>query len=101
MGHRLYPDIQRDRKASPPMLVVRVETDSSYTKQSSATCCSQGKESPGQRTMPIGQVFFVPREEITLADSTGDELEAMRGSRRRVQPREGGRPNHDPLRHPV
>jgi hypothetical protein len=27
--------------------------------------------------MPIGQVFFVPRTEITMPDSTEDELAAM------------------------
>jgi len=31
-----------------------------------------------QRTLPIGQVFFVPRDEIALTECTGEELEAMR-----------------------
>ena len=30
------------------------------------------------RTMPIGQVFFVPREEIALLECTAEELEEMR-----------------------
>jgi hypothetical protein len=28
--------------------------------------------------MPVGQVFFVPREEITMRDCTDDELAAMK-----------------------
>jgi len=31
--------------------------------------------------MPIGQVFFVPREEITMRDCTKPELEEIRRSR--------------------
>jgi len=30
------------------------------------------------RMMPIGQVFFVPREEIALLECTAEELEEMR-----------------------
>jgi hypothetical protein len=30
--------------------------------------------------MPIGQVFFVPREEITLAECTPEELDVMRAA---------------------
>ena len=30
------------------------------------------------RTMPIGQVFFVPREEVTFRDCTEAELEILR-----------------------
>jgi hypothetical protein len=37
-----------------------------------------GEGISGQRTMPIGQVFFVPREEITLRNCTEAELAAMK-----------------------
>ncbi|HWN83566.1 MAG TPA: hypothetical protein VNN99_00390, partial [Vicinamibacterales bacterium] len=37
-----------------------------------------GEGISGQRNMPIGQVFFVPREEISLTECTSEELDAMR-----------------------
>jgi hypothetical protein len=32
--------------------------------------------------MPIGQVFFVPREEVTLRDCTEEELVVIRNSQK-------------------
>jgi hypothetical protein len=40
-----------------------------------------GEGIPGAYNMPIGQVFFVPREEITMRDCTEEELEAIRKSK--------------------
>ena len=39
-----------------------------------------GEGISASRTMPIGQVFFVPREEITLRDCSEDELAELRQS---------------------
>jgi hypothetical protein len=64
---------QIDRPVAP-MLVVRVETDW-YTHESEFRYVLQPGESlSGSHTMPIGQVFFVPREEITLKDATEQEV---------------------------
>src|SRR5213594_3902539 len=57
-----------------PMLVVRVETDFRYVLQ-------PGEGIAGAHNMPIGQVFFVPREEITMRDCSQEELAAIRQSR--------------------
>src|SRR5207247_8646967 len=35
----------------------------------------------GAHNMPIGQVFFVPREEVRLAECTPEELAAIQRSR--------------------
>jgi hypothetical protein len=32
----------------------------------------------GTHTMPIGQVFFVPREEVSLVDCTAEEIDAIK-----------------------
>jgi hypothetical protein len=37
-----------------------------------------GEGIPGAHQIPIGQVFFVPREEMTLRDCSDDELAAIR-----------------------
>ena len=65
-------------RPAPPMLVVRVETDWYMHETEFRYVLQPGRASPAQRTMPIGQVFFVPREEITLRECTNEELEAMR-----------------------
>jgi len=62
----------------PPMLVVRVETDWYKHETEFRYVLQAGERISASRTMPIGQVFFVPREEITLRDCTEEELEAMR-----------------------
>ena len=53
-------------RPAPPMLVVRVETDWYMHESEFRYVLQPGEGISGQRTMPIGQVFFVPREEITL-----------------------------------
>jgi len=63
-----------------PMLVVRVETDW-YAHESTFRYVLQPSEGiPGSHNMPIGQVFFVPREEVTLRDCTDEEVAAIRQS---------------------
>jgi hypothetical protein len=65
-------------RPQPPMLVVRVETDWYMHETEFRYVLQPGEGISGQRTMPIGQAFFVPREEITLRDCTAEELEAMK-----------------------
>ena len=60
------------------MLVVRVETDWYLHETEFRYVLQPGEGISSQRTMPIGQVFFVPREEMTLSECTGEELTAMR-----------------------
>ena len=64
-----------------PALVVRVETDWFAHESEFRYVLQPGEGFPGAHTMPIGQVFFVPREEITLADCTAEELETIRISK--------------------
>ena len=65
-------------RPSPPMLVVRVETDWYMHETEFRYVLQAGEGISCNRTLPIGQVFFVPREEITLAECSAEELEAMR-----------------------
>ena len=64
-----------------PALVVRVETDWFAHESEFRYVLQPGEGFPGAHTMPIGQVFFVPREEISLRDCTSEELEAIRLSK--------------------
>jgi hypothetical protein len=64
-----------------PMLVVRVETDW-YTHESEFRYVLQAGEGiTVEHSIPIGQVFFVPREPITLRPCTSDELQSIEESR--------------------
>ncbi|HEY2908475.1 MAG TPA: hypothetical protein VGJ29_21390 [Vicinamibacterales bacterium] len=60
-----------------PMLVVRVETDWYAHETEFRYVLQPGEGISAMHSMPIGQVFFVPREEITMRDCTKDELEAI------------------------
>jgi hypothetical protein len=63
-----------------PMLVVRVETDW-YTHETEFRYVLQpGEGITVAQTIPIGQVLFVPREEITFRDSTEAEITELRSS---------------------
>jgi hypothetical protein len=64
-----------------PMLVVRVETDWYSHETEFRYVLQQGEGISGTRSMPIGQVVFVPREEITVRDCTDEELAAIRRSK--------------------
>jgi len=63
-----------------PMLVVRVETDWYAHETEFRYVLQPGEGISGSHTMPIGQVMFVPREEITLRECTDDELKTIRES---------------------
>jgi len=60
-----------------PMLIVRVETDWFPHETEFRYVLQPGEGIPGSHQMPIGQVFFIPREEITLRDCTHDEVTAI------------------------
>src|SRR5262245_56488442 len=60
-----------------PMLVVRVETDWYPHETEFRYVLQPGEGIPGAHNMPIGQVVFVPREEITMRDCTDEELAAI------------------------
>jgi hypothetical protein len=64
-----------------PVLVVRVETDWYAHETEFRYVLQPGEGIQGAHNMPIGQVFFVPREEITMRECTGEELEAIQKSR--------------------
>jgi hypothetical protein len=64
-----------------PMLVVRVETDWYAHETEFRYVLQPGEGISGTHSMPIGQVFFVPREEITLRNCSEEELAAIRRSK--------------------
>jgi hypothetical protein len=64
-----------------PMLIVRVETDWYAHESEFRYVLQPGEGIPGAHNMPIGQVFFVPREEITMRDCTEEELAAIQKSK--------------------
>src|SRR5207245_5488475 len=64
-----------------PMLVVRVETDWYAHESEFRYVLQPGEGIQGARNMPIGQAFFVPREEVRLAECTPEELAAIQTMR--------------------
>ena len=64
-----------------PMLTIRVETDWYAHETEFRYVLQPGEGIPGAHNLPIGQVFFVPREEITMRDCTEEELAAIRASK--------------------
>ena len=73
-----------------PMLVVRVETDWYPHETEFRYVLQQGEGIPGAYNLPIGQVLFVPRDEITMRDCREDELAAIRTRQGGVLARESG-----------
>ena len=63
-----------------PMLIVRVETDWYPHQTEFRYVLQQGEGISGVYSMPIGQVFFMPRDEITMRDCTTEEMEAIKQS---------------------
>jgi hypothetical protein len=61
-----------------PMLVIRVETDWFVHDTEFRYVLQPGEAISASHSMPIGQVLFVPREEITLRDGTEEERAARR-----------------------
>src|SRR5207302_2449913 len=63
-----------------PMLIVRVETDWYAHETEFRYVLQPGEGVSGSHTMPIGQVMFVPREEVTMRECTADEIARIRES---------------------
>lgn len=64
-----------------PMLIVRVETDWYAHESVFRYVLQAGEGITIEHSIPIGQVLFVPREQITLRPCTGEELKAIEESR--------------------
>jgi hypothetical protein len=64
-----------------PMLSVRVETDWYSHETEFRYVLQPGEGITIEHSIPIGQVFFVPREQIALRQCTSDELKAIEASR--------------------
>ena len=64
-----------------PMLVVRVETDWYSHETESRYVLQAGEGITVEHTIPIGQVMFIPREEVNLLDATGDDVKAFEEGR--------------------
>jgi hypothetical protein len=60
-----------------PLLVVRVETDWFVHDSEFRYVLQPGEAIHGAHTMPIGQVIFVPREEVQLKECTPAEIAAL------------------------
>jgi hypothetical protein len=57
-----------------PVLVVRVETDWYAHETEFRYVLQPGEGISASHSMPIGQVFFVPRDEISMRDCTEEEI---------------------------
>jgi hypothetical protein len=62
------------------MLVIRVETDWHVHDSEFRYVLQPGETISASHSMPIGQVMFVPREEITFRDGTPEEIAARHQS---------------------
>jgi hypothetical protein len=63
-----------------PMLVIRVETDWYVHDSEFRYVLQPGETISASHSMPIGQVIFVPREEITFRSGTEEEIAARQQS---------------------
>lgn len=63
-----------------PMLIVRVETDWFAHQTEFRYVLQPGEGMSLSHTLPIGQVAFVPREEVNLVDGTATEQKAFSAS---------------------
>jgi len=63
-----------------PMFVVRVETDWYAHESEFRYTLQPGEGISISQSMPIGQVFFIPRESIGVRDCTEEEIAAIRQS---------------------
>jgi hypothetical protein len=64
-----------------PMLVVRVETDWYAHETEFRYILQAGEGITIEHSIPIGQVLFIPREEVHLHDCTAAELDAFEQSK--------------------
>ena len=64
-----------------PMLVIRVETDWFPHESEFRYVLQPGEGLPGTHSLPVGQVFFIPREETVLRDCSEEEIEIINKSK--------------------
>jgi hypothetical protein len=64
-----------------PMLVIRVETDWYAHESEFRYILQPGEGISVEHSLPIGQVFFVPREQITLRECNEEEVAAIHRSK--------------------
>jgi len=69
-------------RPSAPALFVRVETDWYAHDSEFRYVLQPGEGITVAQSIPIGQVFFVPREEITMRDCTEAELQTLKESQK-------------------
>jgi hypothetical protein len=65
-----------------PVMTVRVETDWYPHESEFRYVLQPGEGIAGAYNMPVGQVFFVPREPVTLRDCTPQELATIREAKK-------------------
>ena len=82
-----------------PMLVVRVETDWYMHETEFRYVLQPGEGISGSHTMPIGQVMFVPREEISSATAARRSWTRSRSRRRQFSRDKAAARVIDALRH--
>ncbi len=75
------PVLNMIERPMAPMLVIRVETDWYPHETEFRYVLQPGEGIGGAHHLPIGQVFFVPREEITVRDGTEAELASREKAR--------------------
>jgi hypothetical protein len=75
------PVLNNIERPVAPMLVVRVETDWYAHETEFRYVLQPGEAISAEHNLPIGQVFFVPREEIRVRDCNEEELTALHTSR--------------------
>lgn len=73
-----------------PALSVRVQTDWYAHNTEFRYVLQPGGVISASGSAPVGQVFFLSREEIRLQDATGAELDAFRGAQRRYWEEKSG-----------
>ncbi|MGE3274398.1 MAG: hypothetical protein AB7O67_04760 [Vicinamibacterales bacterium] len=71
------PVFNNVERPAAPMLVVRVETDWFVNETEFRYVLQPGEGFHASPSMPIGQVFFVPREAVNLVDATEAEVAAL------------------------
>jgi hypothetical protein len=75
------PILNMIERPMAPMLAVRVETDWYAHETEFRYVLQPGEGITMEQSIPIGQVFFVPREAITMRQCTADEIKAIEQSR--------------------
>jgi hypothetical protein len=61
-----------------PMMVIRVETDWHVHESEFRYVLQPGQSISAAHTLPIGQAFFVPREEVSLRECTESEVATLK-----------------------